>query len=223
MRTAVPIAIVALLCLTVWAFVGFDIVALEAGAIADRIRAAGVVGHLGLFALLVLQCVIAPLPSEPLMMAAGYLYGPQAGFVLAWTGVTSGALACFALARTVGAPLVHRVVSAKGVAALERYLANRSLWAIVGLLLFVRLFSFSSFDLVSYGCGLLRFPLPLFLLVSALGVTPKVFAFTYLGASAGPNPTWLNLLIVAGTLGILIVIPWVARRALRQAPPAAEQ
>ena len=201
---------------------GFDVVSLDAEAVAARIRAAGLVGHVGLFLLLVLQCVIAPLPSEPLMMAAGYLYGPRGGFLLAWLGVTSGALACFVLAQTVGTPLVHRFVSPKRVATLESYFANRSVWAAVGLLLFLRMFAFSSFDIVSYGCGLLRFPLPWFFVVTVLGVTPKVFAFTYLGASVGPDPAWLNVLIGVGTLGILLAVPFVARRIMRTPQPATE-
>lgn len=214
-KALVSIGVIALLCLGAWALLGSDITSLDANAIAARIRAAGLAGHIGLFALLVLQCVVAPLPSEPLMMAAGFLYGPRGGFALAWVGVTCGALACFFLAQTVGAPLVHRFVDPKRLAAFQAYFSNRSLLAAVGLLLFVRLFAFSSFDVISYGCGLLQFPFRWFALVSAVGVTPKVFAFTYLGASAGPEPGWLNALIAVGMLGILIVVPWIMRRATR--------
>lgn len=221
-RAAIACLVIVALCLATWGFVGFDVIALDAQAVAERIRAAGLLGHVGLFVLLVLQCVIAPLPSEPLMMAAGYLYGPRGGFVLAWLGVTTGALACFALAQTVGAPLVHRFVDPKRVAMLESYFTNRSVLAAVGLLLFLRLFVFSSFDIVSYGCGLLHFPLRWFVVVSALGVTPKVFAFTYLGASVGPEPAWLNVLIGVGTLGILVAIPWFMRRVMRNPRPAPE-
>ena len=38
---------------------------------------------MALFGLFVLQCVVAPIPSEPFMMAAGYVYGPSAGFAIA--------------------------------------------------------------------------------------------------------------------------------------------
>jgi uncharacterized membrane protein YdjX (TVP38/TMEM64 family) len=150
------------------------------------------------------------------MMAAGYLYGPWAGFILAWVGVTCGALACFGLAQTVGTPLVHRFVHARRIAALEAYFDNRSVLAAAGVLLFVRLFAFSSFDVVSYGCGLLHFPLGWFFLTSAIGVIPKVFAFTYLGANVGPQPAWLNVLIAVGMLGILMAVPLFLRHRARQ-------
>src|SRR5512145_2618917 len=163
-RAAISLAVIAVLAAAIWVTVGFDVVSLEAADVAERIRAAGLVGHVGLFALLILQCVISPLPSEPLMMAAGYLYGPRPGFLLAWVGVTCGALACFGLAQMVGTPLVHRFVDRRRIAALEAYFDNRSVLAAAGVLLFVRLFAFSSFDMVSYGCGLLRFPLRWFFL-----------------------------------------------------------
>lgn len=216
-RVAIVIVFTALLGIIAWGVLGFDVTSLNAGAVADRIRGAGMVGHLSLFALLILQCVISPLPSEPLMMAAGYLYGPRPGFVLAWTGVTCGAMACFALAQSVGAPLVHRFVEPKRITALEAYFANRSVLAAASLLLFIRIFAFSSFDLVSYACGLLRFPVRWFFVTSALGVTPKVFAFTYLGANVGPQPVWLNVLIAVGMLGILAAIPLFMRHLARQA------
>jgi uncharacterized membrane protein YdjX (TVP38/TMEM64 family) len=216
-KTVIPVAIITTLAAVISATVGFDVVSLEAAGAADRIRAAGLVGHVGLFALLILQCVISPLPSEPLMMAAGYLYGPQPGFILAWVGVTCGALACFGLAQTVGTPLVHRFVDPRRIAALEAYFHDRSMLAAAGILLFVRLFAFSSFDVVSYGCGLLRFPLRWFFVTSAVGVVPKVFAFTYLGANVGPQPAWLNSLIAVGMVGILVVIPLFMRHLSRQA------
>ncbi len=220
-RAAIPAFIIALLAVVVWATVGFDIVSLQAHEVAERIRAAGPIGHFALFGLLILQCVIAPLPSEPLMMAAGYLYGPQAGFALAWAGVTCGALACYFLARRLGGSIAHRFVDSRRLAVLEAYLADRGAFAAVGVLLFIRLFAFSSFDFVSYGCGLLRFPFAWFVLTSIVGVTPKVFAFTYFGANVGAQSAWLNSLIAVGTLGVLLVLPWFAyqvRRSTRRIP-----
>jgi uncharacterized membrane protein YdjX (TVP38/TMEM64 family) len=117
----------------------------------------------------------------------------------------------------VGTPLVHRFVDPRRIAALDAYFTNRSVLASAGILLCVRLFAFSSFDVVSYGCGLLRFPLRWFFITSVIGVVPKVFAFTYLGANVGPQPVWLNVLIAVGMLSILIAIPLFMRHVARQA------
>jgi len=192
-----------------------DWAALDAHAIADRVRAAGAIGPVVLFVLLVLQCVISPLPSEPLMMAAGYLYGPWAGFILAWAGVVLGATACFLLARNLGRPVAERFVSRDKLAMFDDKFAGRGVLATFLAVLAIRVFAHGSFDIVSYAVGLIPFSLPLFLIASGVGVVPKVFAFTYLGASAGERPGWLDAMILVGTFGMLLALPWWlrARRA----------
>src|SRR2546427_4688603 len=72
-RTAALAALAgAALVLTV-AGLSFDLTHLDAARIADRVRASGALGPLALIMLLVAQAVVAPLPSPPLLMAAGCL------------------------------------------------------------------------------------------------------------------------------------------------------
>jgi uncharacterized membrane protein YdjX (TVP38/TMEM64 family) len=190
----------------------FDLAHLDGEAVAQELRALGPVGPVVLFALFVLQCVVAPLPSEPLMMAAGFVYGRGPGFVIAWVGVVTGACACFALAGWLGRAFVLRFVSPARLAAADAYFQRRGVGAAFATILFIRLFAFSSFDVVSYGCGLLRVPFGWFLLASAVGVVPKVLAFTYLGANVSEQPAWLATLILVGTFGALLAVPWLIRR-----------
>lgn len=204
-----------------------DWAALDAHAIAERVRAAGAIGPVVLFVLLILQCVVSPLPSEPLMMAAGYLYGPWAGFMLAWGGVVLGATACFLLARNLGRPVAERFASRDKLAMFDDKFAGRGVLATFLAVLAIRLFAHGSFDIVSYACGLIPFSLPLFLIASGVGVVPKVFAFTYLGASAGERPGWLDAMILVGTFGMLLAAPlWLrarrARASAATAPSASE-
>jgi len=190
----------------------------DAETVASQLRAAESLGPVALFALLVLQCVIAPIPSEPLMMAAGFVYGPTAGFTIAWLGVVLGAAVCFGLARTLGRPFALRFVRAKRLDALDRYLTSRGLGTAFAIVLGIRLFAFTSFDVVSYGCGLVRFPFRWFLLATALGVVPKAFAFAYAGATVSQRPEWLDVLILAGTFGALVAVPWLLRRRSNEHP-----
>ena len=209
----------ALLAIVLW----FDLWTPDVHALAAQMRAAGPLGPIALFALFVLQCIVAPLPSEPLMMAAGFVYGPALGFAIGWFGVVSGAAACFGLARALGRPLAQRFVRAERLGELDAYVENRGLAATFAIVLGIRLFAFMSFDAVSYGCGLLRFPFRWFLLASAVGVVPKVFAFTYAGASVAARPAWLDGVILAGTFGSLLVLPWLVRRRHRAASQASFQ
>jgi len=184
----------------------------SADALADRIRTAGALGPIVLVSLLMLQCIIAPLPSEPMMLAAGFVYGPLTGFALAWLGVVLGAAASFALARMFGRPFVRRFVATSKLDELDRYVGERGVAGTFVAVLALRLVSFSSFDVVSYGCGLVYFPFRWFLLATTIGAVPKAFAFTYLGSSAGTIPGWVHGLIVAGTVSTLLIVPWLAWR-----------
>ncbi len=193
-----------------------DWASLDANAIAERVHATGPIAPVVLFVLLVLQCVISPLPSEPLMMAAGYLYGPWGGFALTWLGVVTGATGCFLIARQLGRPVAERFASKDKLAAFDETFAGRGMLATFLAVLGIRLFAHGSFDIVSYACGLIPFTLPLFLLSSGIGVVPKVFAFTYLGASAGERPGWLDAMILVGTFGMLLLAPlWLRARRRR--------
>jgi uncharacterized membrane protein YdjX (TVP38/TMEM64 family) len=185
-----------------------DLRQLDAEWVAQRVRTAGLYGPLALFALLVLQCVVAPLPSEPLMMAAGFVYGGLSGFVIGWGGVILGASACFVLARRLGRPFAERFVRAERLAAIDAYVSDRGRSATFLTLLSLRLVAFSSFDILSYACGLVGFPFRWFLVATAVGVIPKVVAFTYLGANVGARPWWLDATIIAGTVGMLALVPW---------------
>jgi uncharacterized membrane protein YdjX (TVP38/TMEM64 family) len=200
---------------------------LDADTVAARVRAAGALGPLVLFGVFVLQCVIAPIPSEPIMMAAGFVYGPAGGFTLAWLGVVAGASACFGLARLFGRPFAERFVRSDRLAALDAYASQRGVGTVFATVLGLRVLVFSSFDVLSYGCGLLSFPFRWFLLATLIGAVPKAFAFSYAGATAAARPGWLDALILVGTFAVLVVAPWIARRwsrTLRQVSlPAGER
>jgi uncharacterized membrane protein YdjX (TVP38/TMEM64 family) len=180
--------------------------------LAETLRSLGPIGPVVLFVLFVVQCVIPPIPSEPMMMAAGFVYGPRVGGLVAWLGVVVGAVACFGLSRTYGRPFVKRFVRTDRLQHVDRYLEGRGGIAAFFVLLAIRLVAFTSFDVVSYGFGLVKFPLPSFLLATAIGVIPKVAAFTYLGASAATRPAWLDWVILAGTFGLVFLLPWLWRR-----------
>ena len=180
--------------------------------LAENLRSLGPIGPVVLFVLFVIQCVIPPIPSEPMMMAAGFVYGPRVGGFVAWLGVVVGALACFGLSRAYGRPFVERFVRTDRLQDVDRFLEGRGAVAAFFVLLGVRVVAFSSFDVVSYGFGLVKFPLPSFLVATAIGVIPKVAAFTYLGSTAATRPAWLDWVILAGTFGLVFLLPLLWRR-----------
>ena len=190
----------------------------DAAAIAERVRAAGTFGLVGLVALLVVQCVIAPIPSEPIMMAAGYVYGPGPALLISWIGVVLGASACFWLGRAFGRPLAERIVSAERLDKAEAQLQRGGSWAVFTGVLVIRMLAFHTFDVLSYACGIVRLPFVVFVVATMLGALPKVFAFTYAGATIAARPAWLDAIIVVGTFGALAVV--IVAVLLRRRRPA---
>jgi len=67
---------VAVVLLVTFLLYRYDLAHLDADMLADRVRASGAMGPLAVIALLIVQAVIAPLPSPPILMAAGFVYGP---------------------------------------------------------------------------------------------------------------------------------------------------
>ena len=194
---------------TAWGIARFEISLANPDSLAEAVRATGALAPLLLIALLVLQSVVAPLPSQPVMMAAGFVYGPWAGLAISWLGVLIGAMACFGVARALGRPGVVRVVNPERLAAVDQYVSERGLArSFVGVLL-LRLVAHFSFDVTSYACGLIRFPFRWFALATALGEIPKVLLFTTLGAGLGEMPDWAGLAIGASllaTAGVLLLL-----------------
>ena len=192
-----------------WGLAHFEISLADPDSLAQDVRATGAFAPLVLLALLVVQSVLLPLPSQPVLMAAGFVYGAWVGFAISWLGVLLGAIACFGIARGLGRPAVVRFVSPDRLLAVDRYVSERGLGRSFLAILSLRLFAHFSFDVTSYACGLVRFPFGWFALATALGEIPKVLLFTTLGAGLGEMPGWIGLAIGASpiaTVGALLLL-----------------
>lgn len=196
----------------------FDVSLADPDALARDVRATGAFAPLVLVLLLVVQSVVAPLPSQPVLMAAGFVYGPFGGLAIGWLGVLLGALACFGIARMLGRPAVTRFVRAERLDAIDRFVSEHGLGRSFAAVMSLRLFAHFSFDVTSYACGLVRFPLRWFALATALGEIPKVLIFTTLGAGLGELSGWLAVGIGASVIASVAAFLLARRgRATRQA------
>ena len=193
-------ALLAAGALVAWLFAHFDLSLADPEALAADVRATGAFAPLLLIALLVVQSVASPLPSQPMLMAAGFVYGPWGGFAIGWLGVLLGALACFGIARALGRPAVERFVRPERLDAVDAFVSEHGLGRTFAAIFSLRFFAHFSFDVTSYACGLVRFPLRWFALATALGEVPKVLIFTTLGAGLGQLSGWLAVSIGASVI-----------------------
>jgi uncharacterized membrane protein YdjX (TVP38/TMEM64 family) len=111
----------------------------------EHLRSYGPWAPAATFVLIQLQAVLAPLPSFPVIYAAGFLFGTFWGGLLSWVSVLASAALCFSLARRFGRPLVERVVTPAALRRADAVFLRHGAFAV----LLARLLPFTAFDLLS--------------------------------------------------------------------------
>jgi uncharacterized membrane protein YdjX (TVP38/TMEM64 family) len=165
------------------------------------VRQLGALGPLLLIGLMVLAIVFNPLPSAPVAIAAGALYGHTLGTVYVVIGAQLGAMIAFLISRTLGYgitgkhPLDARVFG--------RFSSQNALTVIV----FVsRLVPFMSFDLMSYAAGLSALKFWRFALATLLGLMPVSFILAHMGDELVTRDAGDLLWIIVIT-GLITLVP----------------
>lgn len=144
----------------------------------EWLRDAGPLAPLLLIGSMACAVVIPPIPSLPMDLAAGAVFGPFYGALYAIIGAEIGAIGCFLLARALGRDALSKLLKVEAV-----FCQMCTDHQLMGLMLFARLIPIFSFDIVSYGAGLTNISLKAFALATLVGMAPPTFAFTYLGSS----------------------------------------
>ncbi|MFX0114912.1 MAG: TVP38/TMEM64 family protein [Candidatus Hodarchaeota archaeon] len=171
------------------------------------------VGPLGLVIAMIIQAVLAPIPSELILSFAGAAfaeeYGIELGLFLAIVfgslGSIAGAIVAFWIARHGGRPLVEKLVEEDALLFADNLLERYGGWAI----LVGRLTPFIPFDAVSYGAGLSKgINFRSFILPTIVGVVPRAIFYCSLGViiDEGFKTAFeLTLFILAMIVGFLVL------------------
>jgi uncharacterized membrane protein YdjX (TVP38/TMEM64 family) len=171
------------------------------------------VGPLGLVIAMIIQAVLAPIPSELILSFAGAAfaekYGIELGLFLAIVfgslGSIAGAIVAFWIARQGGRPLVEKLVEEDALLFADNLLEKYGAWAI----LVGRLTPFIPFDAVSYGAGLSKgINFRSFILPTIVGVVPRAIFYCSLGIiiDEGLKTAFeLTLFVLATIVGSLVL------------------
>jgi uncharacterized membrane protein YdjX (TVP38/TMEM64 family) len=187
--------------------------AMDLDTVATKIRSWGLWAPVLSVALMVVQAIIAPIPSILVSAANGVVFGPLFGILLSWIGGVVGAVLAFYLGRGMAVGTVHRLVDNSDY---ERYVKKLSGRNGFRLVLIARLLPFVSFDAVSFAAGVTYMTFRRFFVATGLGMIPGTCAYVltghFLGSVAGYTPY-----IVAGSVGIVVVMVsvWLIRAAIR--------
>jgi uncharacterized membrane protein YdjX (TVP38/TMEM64 family) len=208
-----------LLALAVAVGGAFAIVALSGSLSAERVRdeveALGALGPL-LFIPLSACLTVVLFPGPLLAGASGLLFGTALGTPVSICAATLGATLAFSISRWWAHDAVEHVAGPR-VRALRAWVGRRGFLSV----LYARIAPGVPYTLVNYAAGLAPIRLRSFVAATAIGCSPRAFAYTALGGSLGdlrsPEVLAAGVVLVAMAVAGLVL----ARRDLRAAGSAA--
>jgi len=151
-------------------------------SVRDQAEQLAVYGYPGIFflALLTNATVFLPAPGIAVVFAMGAVFDPLLVGIAAGAGGALGELSGY-LAGFSGQAVVER---AELYRRLSNWVQKYGFWAILALAAIPN----PTFDVAGVAAGVLKMPLPKFLLAVSIGVTCKMILFAYAGAQ---SMTWV--------------------------------
>lgn len=176
----------------------------------ERLLNLGWIGPLAVIVLMIVAVVLSPLPSAPIALGAGAVYGHLWGTIYVVFGALLGALIAFSISRYLRPRKM--ALWLENTLSLRKYGSQHSLMLMVCA---SRLLPFLSFDLVSYAAGLTPITLLRFALATLVGIVPASFLLAHMGSELSSfNPVRIGLALIV--LVLLGAVPLVVR-SLRKA------
>jgi uncharacterized membrane protein YdjX (TVP38/TMEM64 family) len=159
-----------------------------------------------LFGAVKVLTVTLALPSAPVTMAGGYLFGFLWGTVINVVAASTGAMLTFFIGRYLGQDAVQGLLKGK-LKEMDEGLTANGLW----YMLFLRLVPLFPFNGINYGAGLTRVSFRDYALGTVIGITPGAAVFTYLGDAIATVSPW-KIGIAFSLLGLLSLLPVILKR-----------
>ena len=173
---------------------------LRISSIVELLQSFGSLSPLIYILIMALAIVISPIPSLPLVIASGIVYGNFEGFLYSIIGAQIGAMIAFFISRYFARDYVIKKFS-KQIKFMERY-SDNTLMIIIFIL---RLFPFVQFDVISYGAGITKIRWYKFAIATFFGMMPPTYLFVSTGSFLVSNTLIGILLFVIITLLILFL------------------
>jgi uncharacterized membrane protein YdjX (TVP38/TMEM64 family) len=159
--------------------------------------------------LMVLQALVAPVPSFLITFANGLAFGVFWGWMLSLFGHVLAAAVCFGISRALGRVPVEVLVGKTGLESADRWFTNWGIYAVF----VARLIPGIAFDVISYAAGLTRMRFRTFIVATTLGIFPQTFLYSFLGRQA---PEYVALFLVTSALVVAGVVTVAILRYRRE-------
>ncbi|MDX6315968.1 MAG: hypothetical protein QOF44_5432 [Streptomyces sp.] len=161
-------------------------------------------------------CAVAFVPRPLLNLAAGALFGAQAGLVASLGGTVLGAGLSFVLGRVLGRDALRPLLRGRLLLSLDRQLSRHGFRSMLAM----RLFPGVPFAAANYAAAVSEMRLAPFLAATAVGSVPNTAAYVIAGSRAS-TPTSPAFLLAMGFIAVTglaaVVVAWRRRSRPRAA------
>ena len=167
------------------------------------VRGFGVWSYVVILALMLLQTLVAFLPSVVLMVVAVVSFGSIVGGLLAWGGLLLAASLAYVIGRMFGVVTVDRLLGTKTERKVEQFIERYGVWAVVA----ARISPVLSTDAVSIAAGLVKMNLLRFIVATAVGTLPLTVLIAWLGTDIERLKTglvWVSIVSVATFIAYVV-------------------
>jgi uncharacterized membrane protein YdjX (TVP38/TMEM64 family) len=170
----------------------------------------GPLGPLLIIGLMMIAIIMSPIPSAPIALASGAIYGHTLGTIYIVIGSVLGATSAFFIARIAGIDVTRRWLGdsyGKGLMGSQN--------VIMGIIFISRLLPFISFDLISYAAGVTALSFWRFAIATIAGIIPASFLLAHFGselASAESQRIGLTILLFGGFALLFFIVKHFTNR-----------
>ncbi|MDH3326385.1 MAG: TVP38/TMEM64 family protein [Gammaproteobacteria bacterium] len=142
----------------------------------SKIESMGNWGPLVIIFSLATAIIMSPIPSAPIALVSGAIYGHAWGTLYVLIGSTLGATLAFLIARLLGYDILQRLFGGK---LAKKWIGSQN--SLMGIVFFSRLLPFVSFDFISYAAGLTSLTFWRFFIATVAGIAPASFLLAHFG------------------------------------------
>ena len=138
----------------------------------------GVLGIFLFIAIMAIQGLLVPLPSEIVLLATGMIWGWFYGGIMGIIGSMAAGLLCYYISRRGGRPLAEKFVGTKAIDIADDFIGKHGMTAIV----VTRFIPFIPFDVISYTSGIVDIDIKKYSIGTFIGSIFRAFFYASLGA-----------------------------------------
>lgn len=171
--------------------------------IRDWVDQYGAWGPAVIMAGMLMQTLLAVIPSVALMVVAVLAYGAWWGGLLAWSGVVVAAMLAYAIGWALGPVTIEKLLGTKTCKKVETAVNRYGFWAIVA----ARISPILSTDAVSFVGGLVKMNFVKFVGATAAGTLPLAILIAVMGENWDSMKT---ALIVISVISLIMLAAYIA-------------